>query len=130
MVQISPALLGRVVWARKFRPCLSFLLFASNARRSGLGVVLRYDNIMKRARVVAGVMCAIAVVTVLFGQADAERLRRGPADPAHPHITAASQYDPANTISGAVRADRRVTRCGFPEGRGCLAASIAISRSE
>src|SRR5262245_53218324 len=116
MVQISPALLGRVDWARK--------------STHAFGVVLRYDDIMKRARVVAGVICAIAVVTLLSGKAGAERLRRGPADPANPHITAASQYHPAGTISGR-RAPRTAGRRGAaPGGRGCLAASIAISGSE
>ena len=77
---------------------------------------MRYDNIMKRARVVAGVMCAIALVTVLSEQAGAERLRRGPADPAHPHITAASQYDPADTISGAVHRGPQGDEVRLPGG--------------
>lgn len=59
---------------------------------------------MKSACIIAGIVCANAPLVTLSGPAAADKWRRAPAvDPVYPHITTTSQYDPSDSISGAVR---------------------------
>ena len=71
---------------------------------------------MKRARIIAAVIGASGLLVALAGPAAADRWRRAPADPAYPQITTPSQYDPSDSISGAVRRGPRGDEVRLPGG--------------
>ena len=58
---------------------------------------------MKRRRIISGAICASTLIVALEEPAAADRWRHAPADSAYLHITTSSQYDPSDSISGAVR---------------------------
>jgi len=77
---------------------------------------------MKRRRIISGAICASTLIVALVEPAAADRWRHAPADSAYLHITTSSQYDPSNSISGAVprgprgdevRLPRNLAPCGF-----------------
>jgi hypothetical protein len=73
-------------------------------------------TIMKGASLIAMVLGASAVLVALAAPASADRMRRAPADPAHPHITSQSEYFPADTVTGAVRRGPRGDEVRLPGG--------------
>jgi hypothetical protein len=71
---------------------------------------------MKRRRIIAGAICASTLIVALVESAAADRWRHAPADSAYLHITTSSQYDPSDSISGAVRRDPRGDEVRLPGG--------------
>jgi hypothetical protein len=88
--------------------------------RTGEGFGETHDHegsaIMKRARIIAGAISTSALLVALAGPAAADRWRQAPADPTYPHITTSSQYDPSDSVSGAVRSGPRGDEVRLPGG--------------
>src|SRR6476646_1694751 len=128
-MQLSPTPLGRAGCVGKFHTRrLSFPLFASYVERDSTatawGETHHHERsaIMKRRRIIAGAICASTLIVALVEPAAADRWRHAPADSAYLHITTSSQYDPSDSISGAVRRDPR----GAAPGRNLGALRLQL----
>jgi hypothetical protein len=68
------------------------------------------------ARLTVIALAAGAFLVAVAGPASADRMRRVPADPTHPHITAQSDLHPSETISAPVRRGPRGDEVRLPGG--------------
>ncbi len=71
---------------------------------------------MKRRRIISGAICASTLIVALVEPAAADRWRHAPANSAYLHITTPSQYNPSDSISGAVRRGPRGDEVRLPGG--------------
>jgi hypothetical protein len=82
-----------------------------DSRRTwGIGII------MKAASHIAFALGACVIAAALSEPASADRVRRGQADPAYPHITVQSDLYPSETISAPVRRGMRGDEVRLPGG--------------